>query len=69
MSLTPTQRRILVDLSEGDWVNLVAEGGHSVSSVATASHRGLIRYDFEGPFVARHWTITPEGIAALEATA
>jgi hypothetical protein len=69
MTLTPTQRRVLVDLSEGDWINLVADGGHSVAAVSTANMRGLIRCDFEVAYPARRWTITPDGIAALEASA
>jgi len=31
--------------------------------------RGLIRCDFEVAYPARRWTITPAGIAALEASA
>ena len=66
--MTDAQRRILVDLSEGEWLNLVADRGHSIPSVATAAKHEYIRCDFAGsPFVARHWTITPMGIAALQA--
>lgn len=68
MSLTDKQRRVLVDLSDGDWQPLVPH--HSRSVVATLHNMGCIRPDHTHiPYEDRIWTITPIGLECLEESA
>ena len=67
--LTDNQRRALVDLSDGEWRNLVGDHRHTMQVVANLGRRGLIREDHSHLRLdERHYTITPAGMAALEAS-
>ena len=64
-SLTDTQRRVLVQLSDGEW-----RYGHSLTKsggvLAVLYQRDYIRHgDFNG-YLDANWTVTPDGLAALE---
>lgn len=68
MTLTAKQHRVLVDLSAGDWrqgCDLAAPG-----VLVALQGRGFIRDDLShGRVSEAYWTITPDGIAALERAA
>lgn len=62
--LTEKQRRALVDLSDGEWHYLMIR---STSVKSWLYRHGLIRCDQDSlPYPDRMWTITPDGLAALE---
>ena len=63
--MTDAQRRALVDVSDGEWRNLAMY--HDAGVVGTLRKRGLIRCDFDHLSAhEKNYTITPNGIAALE---
>lgn len=65
--LTDAQRRVLVDLSDGDWHTLVPH--HERSVVAKVYAYGLIRCDNDHDrYENRIWTITPRGDELLSAS-
>ena len=65
-ALTPARRRVLVDLSDGEWRDDFA-GRHAPQTLRALYSAGLIRCDFDiGWLAERSWTITPDGIAALD---
>ena len=62
-NLTYAQHRVVVDLSSGEWSDLM---GHSKAVIARVYGMGLIRCDVDDlPYNFRIWTITPEGEAAI----
>ena len=65
---TEAQRRVLVQLSDGEWrfgYDLTKSGG----VLAALYQRGYIRHgDFNG-YLDANWTVTPDGLAALEVAA
>lgn len=66
--MTDKQRTILVSLSHGDWVqgHMLANSGQSLMALERLGH---IRRDFDHHrAIEALWSITPEGIAALEAS-
>jgi len=67
--MTPKQHTILARMSDGEWY-LGADLGASIV-LGVLAHDGMIRGDFDGlrgvPLYAINWTITPDGLAALEA--
>lgn len=66
MSLTDAQRRVLVSLSDQEW-----RMGHDLTKsgivLAALSKRGLIRHADFYSYLEANWTITPGGLAALDA--
>ena len=65
MNLTDKQRRVLVDLSDGDWRIMVPH--HNASTVQRCYALGLIRCDHDHlRYDERMWTITPRGDELLE---
>ena len=68
MTLTDAQRRVLVDLSDGEWRPVAMH--HPANIVGHLRRAELIRSDFD--HLAAHekqYTITPDGLQALEASA
>lgn len=66
MSLTPKQRACLASVCDGEW-RVLAET-HAVTTVSTLVRWGYIRDDMSyGPIRETSYTITPDGIRALEA--
>jgi hypothetical protein len=69
MTLTAKQHRALVSVSDGDWHMFGPDTAPVV--IGALSSEEFIRGDFEGlwgePLHAIHWTITPDGLTALEA--
>ena len=65
--LSLTMHTVPARMSDGDW-----RMGHDLASNVTLGNlerRGFIRCDFDTmPMLERVWAITPEGMAALEAT-
>ena len=66
MRLTDKRRSLLVALSDGEWSALEH---HSTMVKVWLNDRGMIRSDNAAfAYHDRMWTITPKGIAALEAS-
>lgn len=67
MSLTDAQRSVLVSLSDQEW-----RMGHDLTKsgivLAALNRRGLIRHAEFYSYLDAIWTITPDGLAALEAS-
>jgi hypothetical protein len=64
--MTPKQRTTLARMSDGDWHTCRDTTGGVLSKLYRA---GYIRCACERPqMIERLWTITPDGLAALEAT-
>ena len=65
--MTNTQHTVLARMSDGEWY--LGATLHSCGSVLSAlSKRGYIRCAGDGAgFLDDNWTITTEGLAALEA--
>ncbi|MGB0410177.1 MAG: hypothetical protein ACPGFA_01205 [Pikeienuella sp.] len=68
MSITDLQRRILVDVSDGEWRRLVPR--YPAATVTRLGRAELLRCDFSYlRSDEKRWTITPDGLQALEASA
>lgn len=67
MNLTDKARRALVSLSDGEWVVLGEQ--HPTTVISNLVRAGYIRDDMSfGPIRETAYTITPDGLAALEAS-
>tara|TARA_R110000851_G_scaffold301190_3_gene457506 strand:- start:72 stop:281 length:210 start_codon:yes stop_codon:yes gene_type:complete len=67
MNITRSQRRVLVELSDGSWSQDFQRvySGQALSRLLDAE---LIRSDtFHGPLALRNWTATQRGIDYIEA--
>ena len=66
--MTDAQRRVLVQLSDGEW-RLGADITGSAIVLGKLERSGYIRCDFSHhPKLSRLWTVTPDGLSALEAS-
>ena len=67
--LTLTQHTVLAHLSDGEW-RLGSDLTRSANVLEHLSRRGYIRRDFDTTgYLFSNWTVTPAGLAALEAVA
>lgn len=66
--MTSAQHTVLARLSDGEWRIMRA---HSSQVLAALYRAEMIRCDFDRriPYSERLWTITPDGLAALERAA
>ena len=66
--MTDAQRRVLAHLSDGEW-RLGADLTRSAGVLGKLDRSGYIRCDFSThPNLSRLWTVTPDGLLALEAS-
>jgi|TARA_R110000822_G_scaffold157735_2_gene297407 hypothetical protein len=67
MSITDTQRRILVDLSDGSW-SRDFQRTYASQPLNALLRAGFIRSDVHcGALAGRNWTATQDGLDALAA--
>ena len=67
--LTERQRTALARMSDGEWHLGFDVAASAPGLLGMLALKGLARYDSgDDIFVNRNWTITPAGMAALEAS-
>ena len=69
ISLTNAERRAIVDVSDGQFLNLHIRG-HKLQTISRLNRRKLIHTNESHlPIQAQHYTATADGMSALRVTA
>jgi hypothetical protein len=68
MSITDKQRTVISRMDDGEWYLGESLSPNAPGVLGVLARKKMIRDDMQDqPFASRNWTITPDGLAALEA--